>query len=770
MNTPYPRAGALLRPLQRRPVRRALAAALVAAAAGTSSAAPADWWQAQPTSMAVRPAGGDLALQNPPVFSWPVLPAARAYEVRLRQAGGERHWSVPANFLLLSEPLAGAEFEWSVRALGAGREPITDWSAARTFRLDPAAGRFVLPDLAATWKRVAAAPHPRGLPSGDEAARLAADARGARRADLAALREKMRPLLKGALMREPEDRIDRSTMDAVKIARIGTIRNELFYELERIQNLGWLWRIDGDEAWRDEAVRRVMNLADWDARGSTGLVQHNQATRLVLLTLALGYDWFHEALSASQKRRLLEVIRDRGDDLHRHIVASGLLQKQPDDAWASFTLTFLVVAAPLVAGDLPQAEAWWRDGFPLYAAITPTFSGDDGGHANGTAYGLWGIPESVVEWDLLRWSTGIDFLAKPAVRNHGEVLAYFLPPGAPAGLFGDGAEQPLAEWVPRYAKSFAARIDTPLMRWYAGQLRGENRTAFRIVSAPLVTAGAPLPDGLPQQLWLRSVGWVAMHSRLDDRERTSVYFKSSPYGSLNHSHADQNSFVIHARGRVIAADSGWYDYYGSPHYLGWYKQTLAHNAITFDGGRGQQTGPQGLGSKAYAGRIERVDDGPGWVRVRGEAAPAYGGDVSQATRTLLYLRPDIVVVHDVLRAGGKKRWEFNLHAPSPWVEQDGAWRSGVGEASLCADVRAGAPLAFEQTDRLQPPPASGKPAPNARATWSLERPAERAEFVAVLRVGCTPAEVPAGTTPGDVVVRAGGMTVRRTPDALAVDP
>ena len=41
-----------------------------------------------------------------------------------------------------------------------------------------------------------------------------------------------------------------------------------------------------------------------------------------------------------------------------------------------------------------------------------------------------------------------------------------------------------------------------------------------------------------------------MHSSLSDPNRLSIFFKSSPYGSYNHSHADQNSFVIHHRGRL----------------------------------------------------------------------------------------------------------------------------------------------------------------------------------------------------------------------------
>lgn len=56
-----------------------------------------------------------------------------------------------------------------------------------------------------------------------------------------------------------------------------------------------------------------------------------------------------------------------------------------------------------------------------------------------------------------------------------------------------------------------------------------------------------------------------MHSALADPQRVSLLFRSSPFGSLNHAHADQNSFVLYAKGEVLAMDSGVYDFYDSPH-------------------------------------------------------------------------------------------------------------------------------------------------------------------------------------------------------------
>ena len=430
------------------------ALALFGAAILCSAAQAADWWQVQPTSMPVHPAAGDEVLQNPPVLSWPNLDSARGYEVRLQSASGEKRWLSPRNAVLPDAPLALGRHRWSVRVAGAAAAPPGAWSEVREFVVTAAAQPFVLPPLDTVWSRVSGLPHPRGQPAGAERAEAVRQALGPRKAETAALRAALKPLLGAAAMREPATSVDRTAMDADKMAQIGEVRNELTLEAERILNLGWLWMVDGDEAWVDEAQRRVLNLAGWNPRGTTGLVGHDQATRSVLLALAVGYDLLHDRLTPPQRSLLLGAIRSRGDDLYQRVVASKSMQRNPNDAWGGFSLNFLVAVAPLVAGDLPEAQAWWMETLPLYAAIYPAWSGDDGGFGNGSHYGLLGVPESLPFWSLLRWSTGIDFMAKPAVRNYERVLAWFFPPGAPVGVLATAPKRQ----CPPSARAMAGRL------------------------------------------------------------------------------------------------------------------------------------------------------------------------------------------------------------------------------------------------------------------------------------------------------------------------
>jgi hypothetical protein len=90
-----------------------------------------------------------------------------------------------------------------------------------------------------------------------------------------------------------------------------------------------------------EALRRVMHLASWNARGTTGYAAAAEDARTVAWTLALGYDWLAPRLDEAQKDRILGALRVRTADLKRDTSHD-----------SSATLTAILT---LVAGDLPEA-------------------------------------------------------------------------------------------------------------------------------------------------------------------------------------------------------------------------------------------------------------------------------------------------------------------------------------------------------------------------------------------------------------------------------
>ena len=263
-------------------------------------------------------------------------------------------------------------------------------------------------------------------------------------------------------------------------------------------------------------------------------------------------------------------------------------------------------------------------------------------------------------------------------------------------------------------------------------------------------------QALPKRLIC--AGRAVFLTDLADEARVSVYFKSSPppHGAFNHQHADQNAFVVNAGGRRLAIESGYYDGYKSPHWYGWLKQTRAKNAITYDGGRGQMFFEDTAVRRMGYGRITRFEHQPGYDLVTGDATHAYGGALEQALRTLVYLRPGVLVVHDRLASKIPRRWEWNIHALERMRETgERSIRIENGGQTLCVRL-LGTPAAFEQTDQWTERPRRGEPQWHGRFATA---PLPAAEFVALLEVGCG-GGVEAARDAGGWTVRAAGRTLR----------
>ena len=484
------------------------------------------------------------------------------------------------------------------------------------------------------------------------------------------------------------------------------------------------------------------------ARGCTGDVAE---TRDYAWYYALAYDFAYAELSAAERKTVKDIIAVCGNA--GLLKSADTVRMYPENAIAFNALGKFIGALLIVRGDMPESDSWLRSILSTYVSSVSPWGGVDGGFANGSTYAEWDAGESLIMWDLVERVLGLPFYNKPWLTEFPRFIAYTLPPGAPAGVFGDGAETNRGEEWARLGKAIMNRSDTALSRWYVKQYSGEDYARLHILLSPReYGASVALPAAQPDSAWFPSVGWAAMHSALGDRLRTSVHFKSSPFGSVNHSHADQNSFVMFSKGRVLAVDSGSYDYYNSPHWRNYYKQTKAHNAITFDGGIGQSLGATGLGERASAGRLTRFVQGTGYDLTTGDATAAYGGALTRATRTLVFIRPSTLVAVDQLDSATARKYEYNLHTGVALTGSAAAFRADVAPAELCGTVVSPDALVLSSSEGY--PVASGTTSPpNHWNKFAFETARSKALIVSVLRSDC------AGAAPKVVFTAGGGATI-----------
>jgi hypothetical protein len=661
----------------------------------------------------VRPVDCATVFQSPPDFTWPPQDGENTYTLTLRHPDGRAEQrSSTKNFVIWPRALRPGTYTWTVSVKGA----IDEESEPRTFTVDPGATEFVVPGGEAALARARKTPRPRTWPrdaSGPAAAVKAERAPGFR--DLVSQVEQA---MRQPLPPEPSSRSKDANYDAVVA------------ETKRVMAAAFAWAMTHQPSHGAEGARRLMNLASWSPRGALGYRANDMASRTIAWTLALGYDWMHDYLNGFQKAAIAASIKGHAQPMFDDI--GPRISRYPYDSHGNVTLTILAAIGALMAGDLPEADEWLRSQISMAIVWTSPWGWQDGGFGNGTAQMYWDTAANLLAWYVFRNAVGADIAKKEWVHNFARAMAYFIPPGTPAGNFGDGQEDRMQELWARVAKAYAAFAPSPLARWYARQMTGEDASRLELLLAPRAESGLDaLPAGTPNAASFPSIGWVAMHSDLADPLRTSIYFKSSPYGSYNHSHADQNSFVINHRGKRLAIASGWYDGYRTPHWTNWYKQTRAANAITFDGGHGQ-----GFNDRRFSGEITQFGHGASFDFAVGNAEAAYAGALTTAQRSIAYLRPNIVVVHDLLASASPRTWEWNIHAVNR-MTQHASQRIAIvnDDATLCVEMVAGPPVAFSQTDQFTAPPEDRKMVNQWHGRFATTQKSLRAEFIALLRVG-----------------------------------
>lgn len=694
--------------------------------------AQADWALAtDPLAVHTLPDNRQIQAQNPPSFTWsrhPQSPASYTIEVK---SGGAivNTFTSSRNWYLPSKKFEAGTYTWRVRPSNS-----KEWSSPRVFIINATSTVFEVPESETLRAAIVLRPRPRGL---EDNATFFSTWTAAKRADRSQVltwlsNEVKRNITEIAPVSDAEWPLSpgkvRTAANEAQNARVISRTNVSARQLEAAS---LLYRVTGEQQYLDEALRRGDLNAALSPNGGTSFANHDQGNRAIAQSLIKAVDNLGSALDAPRRARWLEMVRVRTNAMYADLAAqTGRLDQYPYDSHAASNIGFLALISTLSLGDIPEAKDWFDFSFRAFVSSYSVWSGPEGGFANGTAYAEYEADYALQIWPALAHATKVDLFTKPWARGFLDYLMHFVPPGSQTHVFGDGHET-----TPeiRMMKGFAAHFATPAAAWYFKNLdRTDDSLATLQAQYPLpvttVAAAAPPVNSA----YYPSIGWSAMHSDIGNAQRTSVYFKSSPYGSFNHSHGDQNGFVLASAGVPLLTEAGWYDWYDSPMWSSWYRHTRAHNALTFDGGQGQLVDGYEE-TMARNGRITAFVPKATVDYVAGDATLAYGGQLKSALRKLWYLRTvDAVVVQDQVSSDTPRVFEWNFHTYAPIVADAGGALSVTNQGRKVCIVQVSDGARFER--RAGPPPQAGTY--EEHGVFVKSAAALSGEFLTVLDVGC----------------------------------
>jgi hypothetical protein len=238
----------------------------------------------------------------------------------------------------------------------------------------------------------------------------------------------------------------------------------------------------------------------------------------------------------------------------------------------------------------------------------------------------------------------------------------------------------------------------------------------------------------------RGVGWAALHSDLaNPDEDLFVAFKSSPYGGVSHSYADQNSFSILKGGHALARPGGTrYPQHGTPFHTRYTQQTMAQNGILVDG-KGQ------INRDARAnGHIVAFESKRHIGYVCGDAEAAYGDHLTRFRRHIVLIRPSLVCIVDDLESPRPVQFQWLLHAAEKLRldESRQILVSQRGDSEMEVHLITPGGFTFSQTNEWPLHPKTGFPTARSREpsriwhfTAATRQRAGTRRIAAVMNVG-----------------------------------
>jgi Domain of unknown function (DUF4962)/Heparinase II/III-like protein len=670
----------------------------------------------EPFQTVARPADGEMVSANPPCFVFPAVKNHEACVIEFSRDvkfAGETTTRLNSPYMIAvaPEPLKPGRYFWRWRP-GRPDDGATVWSPVRAFTMTKDAPIVPFPDIDALVKRLGTS-RPRVMVRADGVADLRQRALAKFGKSWLAQVHKTAEQMRGKPLL-PEPAFLPPSGDPNRIAlyqKTFQTTRPFFGEMSRLAED---YLLTGDDLSGQEAKRRLLHIVAWDPHGSTRLAHNDEVGTDVVRHCPVVLDRVYPLLSADEKRHCLDCLTVRMQEM-RDRWRTRPFEKYPYESHnMGYYLPDLLQASLALVGEAPVEEMLRYTLLQLWSPFYPPYGGDDGGWCEGPSYWSWIAGVCAQTYQLVERATDVPVRLRSSLRKQSLYKLYGNPPCSPMSPFGDGQENRAAGG--QTMALLAALYNDPYAKWYAEQQKTQigGLSALSFDTSRVI---AKSPADLPQGRAFYDVGLATMHTALaDTTNNVSLLFRSSPFGSISHSYADQNTFALHAFGEALIIASGYYQLYGSPHHAEWTRQTRASNSVLVNGEG------QAVRDWNAKGRLALFQTTPAGDYVVGDAAQAYTGKLERFDRRIIFLRPEhtgglpLIIIRDELRAPKPATFQFLLHALGKMNVEATAQRIVIaqGAARCRVDYLAPRSLTFDQHDRFTQPPF--KPSPNQ---WHL---------------------------------------------------
>ena len=690
-----------------------------------------------------RPGEGEVSAVNPPSFSWRPQKGLKweiecATDTAFKKV---KYLAENLEFNVHCPPRVFKQGKYTWRYRGKDEKgQYTNWSRARTFTIARDTAAMPMPAGGELLSRIPKT-HPRLFVRPENLGQLRELARGKMKGNYERLVRECEKLLARPPSTEEPTKYPKNMVRGSEAWRKVWWGNRTYTirALNGAATLAFTRLLGGKEKYGLEAKRILLECAKWNPKGSTGYRYNDEAGMPYAYYFSRAYTFVNDLLSEQEKQICRDVMKVRGDEMYRHLCPRHLWR--PYSSHSNRAWHFLGEVGIAFLGEVEGAEDWVWFAMNVFYNTYPVWSDDDGGWHEGISYGHSYLGRFTWWADVMREAMGIDAYDKPFFSKAGYYTMYLMPPDKEGGGFGDGAWRRSSSRNVSLMSQFAAQAGNGHWQWYVEQMGRAREVGGYIgfVRGTLPKVEAKPPDGLASSRLFRGTGQAYLNSDLTNAGKSvQVIFKSSPFGTQSHGNEANNSFVLWAYGKRLLVRSGHYDSYGSDHHSNWVWSTRSVNNITVNG-RGQRKRTANA-----RGEIVGFKTTPSMDIVVGEAGQAYeGGILDRFTRSIIFVKPELVVVYDRLEAKESSTFEYWLHAINK-IDVENQHDIRVRNDDVVCDIDFLTPsgLAFKQTNEYDPKPRARIKLREWHLTAATAEKKKHTEFVTVYRPHRTGDKVP----------------------------
>ena len=659
-----------------------------------------------------KPDGGEAVFENPPRFMWlPVVEEDAFYVLRVSSSNDydktttQIFSGIALNFFTPDVIFTAGNYIWSYAVCDAETgQPISEWSATRKFVVTeglPETSLSSRPNRLVNAERS----HPRLWMTDAKLTGFRKDISE----DPSAFswqtfyNKSVAPWMARDIMPEPAGYPNHQ--------RVAPIWRQTYIDCQEllyaIRHLAIGGRVTNDPDMTARAKEWLLAAAAWDVNGTTSRAYTDEWAFRVNLALAWGYDWLYDQLSEDERTVVRAALLARTSETATHIMKHANIHLFPFDSHAVRAVSaVLIPSAIALLDDAPEAEGWLHYAIEFLSTVYTPWGDQDGGWAEGPHYWMTGMAYLIDAANLLKGYTGIDLYKRPFFQKTGDFPLYTKAPNTRRATFGDDStmgDLPAVK-IGFNLRQFAGVTGNGAYQWYYDEIKRTNpgtemefynwgwwdfnfdELAYR-TDFPIIEAVPPADDD--KLRWFKGTGWAAIqHNMQDPDNHIQFVMKSSSYGSISHSHGDQNAFCLAAYGEDLAIQSGWYVAFNSTMHQNWRKQTISKNAIMING-KGQYAGRNKAMQMQSTGKLLAAETYDDHIYIKGDATAAYAiesPEVISVTREVYFFNNSFFVFVDSIDASEPVEIDWRLHANNPFQIGKSSFRNAGEKAGFYGEV------------------------------------------------------------------------------------